>query len=130
MVLWVIKFLYIPHFNIKYLTVKSPNRMHIILITINGNKISTNCVMFSNDIIIGMLQTLSMKEFANNRFDDIGHVIIDECHCIPSRVFSRALLKINSPYMLGISATPNRKDGLTKVLKYYRDRSLYPFTYS
>ncbi len=77
------------------------------------------CQIEGNDIIIGMLQTLSMKEFANNRFDDIGHVIIDECHCIPSRVFSRALLKINSPYMLGISATPNRKDGLTKVLKYY-----------
>lgn len=77
------------------------------------------CQIEGNDIIIGMLQTLSMKEFDLNAFNEIGHVIIDECHCIPSRVFSKALLKINCNYMLGLSATPNRKDGLTKVLKFY-----------
>jgi superfamily II DNA or RNA helicase len=72
-----------------------------------------------------MLQTLSMKEFPPDTFDDIGHVIIDECHRIPSRVFSKALMKINSHYMLGLSATPNRKDGLTKVLKYYIGDIIY-----
>ena len=77
------------------------------------------CEIEDSDIIIGMLQTLSMKDFPTNTFDSIGHVIIDECHRIPSRVFSKALLKLNSNYMLGLSATPNRKDGLTKVLKYY-----------
>ena len=77
------------------------------------------CEIEDSDIIIGMLQTLSMKDFASDAFDSIGHVIIDECHRIPSRVFSKALLKLNSTYMLGLSATPNRKDGLTKVLKYY-----------
>ena len=77
------------------------------------------CQIGESDIVIGMLQTLSMREFPPNTFDDIGHVIIDECHCIPSRVFSRALLKVNSQFMLGLSATPNRKDGLTKVLKWY-----------
>jgi superfamily II DNA or RNA helicase len=83
------------------------------------------CQIDNCDIILGMLQTLSMKEFELNTFDDIGHVIIDECHCIPSRVFSRALLKINSKYMLGLSATPNRKDGLTRVLKYYIGDLIY-----
>jgi superfamily II DNA or RNA helicase len=71
------------------------------------------------DVVIAMLQTLSMKAFPRDAFDDIGHVIIDECHRIPSKVFSRALFKINSPYMLGLSATPHRKDGLTKVLKWF-----------
>jgi len=83
------------------------------------------CEIENSDIIIGMLQTLSMKEFPEGTFDDIGHVIIDECHRIPSRVFSKALLKINSNYMLGLSATPNRKDGLTKVLKYYIGDIIY-----
>lgn len=73
----------------------------------------------NKDIVIGMLQTLSMKEFALGAFDSFGHVIVDECHRIPSRVFSRALKKINSTYMLGLSATPNRKDGLTKIIKWY-----------
>jgi len=83
------------------------------------------CEIDGFDIIIGMLQTLSMKEFATSTFDDIGHVIIDECHRIPSRVFSKALLKINCNYMLGLSATPNRKDGLTKVLKWYIGDIIY-----
>jgi superfamily II DNA or RNA helicase len=77
------------------------------------------CQINDNDIIIGMLQTLSMKDFSQDTFDDIGHVIIDECHTISSRVFSRALMKVNSKYMLGISATPTRSDGLMKVLKYH-----------
>jgi len=77
------------------------------------------CEIEGKDVILGMLQTLSMKEFAGDTFNGIGHVIIDECHRIPSRVFSKALLKVNSKYMLGLSATPNRKDGLTKVLKWY-----------
>jgi len=76
------------------------------------------CEIEGCDIVIAMLQTLSMKDFPMDTFDDIGHVIIDECHRIPSRVFCKALMKINSPYMLGLSATPNRKDGLTKVLKW------------
>ena len=83
------------------------------------------CEIEGSDIIIGMLQTLSMKEFPSATFDDIGHVIIDECHRIPSRVFSKALLKINCNYMLGLSATPNRKDGLTKVLKWYIGDIIY-----
>jgi superfamily II DNA or RNA helicase len=83
------------------------------------------CEIAGNDIIIGMLQTISMKEFPPDTFNEIGHVIIDECHRIPSRVFSKALLKINSNYMLGLSATPNRKDGLTKVLKWYIGDIIY-----
>ncbi len=87
---------------------------------IQANKCDTDC-----DIVIAMLQTLSMKQFPRETFDDIGHVIIDECHRIPSKVFSRALFKINCPYMLGLSATPNRKDGLTKVLKWFIGDIIY-----
>jgi len=71
------------------------------------------------DIVIGMIQSISMKNYPLDTFDSFGMVIIDEAHCTPSKEFSKALLKINCPYMLGLSATPNRKDGLTKVLKWY-----------
>ena len=86
---------------------------------------ANKCQIEDYDIIIGMLQTLSMRDFPDNTFESIGHVIIDECHRIPSRVFSKALMKINSKYMLGLSATPNRKDGLTKVLKYNIGNIIY-----
>lgn len=71
------------------------------------------------DIVIGMIQSISMKEYPLDLFDSFGLVILDESHRCPSREFSKALAKINCPYMLGLSATPNRKDGLTKVLKWY-----------
>ena len=88
---------------------------------IQGNK----CEIENKDIIIGMLQTLSMREFSKDAFDDIGHVIIDECHRIPSRIFSKALFRIHCKYMLGLSATPTRKDGLTKILKWFAGEIVY-----
>ena len=60
-----------------------------------------------------------MKDYPLDTFDSFGLVIIDETHRCPSREFSKSLQKINSKYMLGLSATPYRKDGLTKVLKWF-----------
>lgn len=71
------------------------------------------------DIVIGMLQSLSMKEYPKDLFDEFGLTIIDETHHIGAEVFSRALFKIVSKNMLGLSATMNRKDGLTKVFKMF-----------
>ena len=71
------------------------------------------------DIVVGSLQSLSMKEYDKGTFDEFGFVIIDECHHIGSEVFSRALQKINCKYALGLSATMTRKDGLTKVFKWH-----------
>lgn len=71
------------------------------------------------DIVIGMIQSISMKDYPIDLFDNFGLVIIDEAHRTPSKEFSKALHKINSKYMLALSATPDRKDGLTKVLKWH-----------
>jgi superfamily II DNA or RNA helicase len=71
------------------------------------------------DIVIGMLQSLSMKEYPVDMFDSFGLTVIDECHHISSEVFSRSLLKVVTKYTLGLSATMQRKDGLTKVFKMF-----------
>jgi superfamily II DNA or RNA helicase len=71
------------------------------------------------DIVIGMLQSISMKKYPREIFDEFGLVIIDEVHHIGAEVFSRALSKISTKYMLGLSATPNRPDKLDSVFKYY-----------
>jgi superfamily II DNA or RNA helicase len=44
------------------------------------------------DIVIGMLQSLSMKEYPASIFESFGFTIIDEVHHISSEVFSNALL--------------------------------------
>lgn len=77
------------------------------------------------DIIVGMLQTISMKDLPAKTFKDIGFVIVDECHHIASEAFSQAVPKITSKYMLGLSATPERKDGLMHVIHWFLGPLLY-----
>jgi superfamily II DNA or RNA helicase len=71
------------------------------------------------DIVIGMLQSLSMKEYPSSIFESFGLTIIDEVHHISSEVFSNSLFKLVTKYMLGLSATMNRKDGTTHVFKMF-----------
>ena len=52
------------------------------------------------DIVIGMLQSLSMKEYPASVFESFGFTIIDEVHHISSQTFSNALFKIVTKYML------------------------------
>jgi superfamily II DNA or RNA helicase len=58
-------------------------------------------------------------------FSQFGLTIIDECHHIAAEVFCRALFKIVTPNMLGLSATMNRKDGLTRVFKMFLGDVVY-----
>ena len=71
------------------------------------------------DIVIGMLQSLSMKEYPASLFESFGLTIIDEVHHISSEVFSKSLFKIVTKHTLGLSATMNRKDGTTRVFKMF-----------
>lgn len=77
------------------------------------------------DIILGMIQSISMKEYENSVFKDINLLIVDECHVINSRSFSKTLFKVHSKYKLGLSATPNRVDGLDKVVSYHIGPIIY-----
>lgn len=73
----------------------------------------------SKDICIGMIQSISMKDYPTDTFKDFGFMIGDEVHHFSSRMFSRIFYKIGAKYNLGLSATLTRADGLTKVIKYF-----------
>ena len=77
------------------------------------------------DIVIGMLQSLSMKEYPESMFNCFGLTIVDECHHIGAEIFIRSLFKVVTKYTLGLSATMNRKDGLTKVFKMFLGDVIY-----
>lgn len=77
------------------------------------------------DIVVGMLQSISMKELPPDIFKPIGFVIVDECHHIASEAFSQAVPKLTSKYMLGLSATPERKDRLMHVIHWFLGPLLY-----
>lgn len=77
------------------------------------------------DIVLASLQSLSMKEYDKEVFKGFGFVIVDECHHTSAEVFCRALRKVAFKYTLGLSATIRRKDGLSKVFKWYLGDVIY-----
>lgn len=82
--------------------------------TIKAKVIDVN----GKDVVIASLQSLSMKEYELDVFTGFGFVVVDEVHRTGTEVFSRALGKINMRYSLGLSATVQRKDGMTKVFTH------------
>ena len=73
----------------------------------------------NKDVVVGMLQSLSSREYPGHVFADFGLTVIDETHHICARTFSRIFTKFNTAYVLGLSATLERKDGLTHVIHHF-----------
>ncbi len=73
----------------------------------------------NKDIVLCMLQSLVMKDYESSLFEQFGLTIIDEVHHISSQSFSNSLFKVITKYMLGLSATMERKDGTTSVFKMF-----------
>jgi superfamily II DNA or RNA helicase len=71
------------------------------------------------DIVLGMLQSLSNKVYPQEMWDTFGLCVFDECHHLSAEVFSNVMIQIVTPYNLGLSGTMTRKDGLSKVFKYF-----------
>ena len=83
-------------------------------------KIQQNTIDIEDkDIVLAMVQSLSMKEYPEDTFESFGLAIFDECHHLGAEVFHKSMTKVASKYMLGLSATPKRKDGLSKVFEWY-----------
>lgn len=82
-------------------------------------------VVADRDIVIASVQSIAMRDYPAETFEDFGMVIIDECHHMGAEVFSRALPKITSRVMLGLSATLARNDGMSKVFYWYLGKPVY-----
>jgi superfamily II DNA or RNA helicase len=77
------------------------------------------------DITICMIQTICLRDFPDGFFDQYGFTIFDECHHLGAAYFCKALKKIQTQYMLGLSATPDREDGLTCVFEAFLGDPVY-----
>lgn len=60
---------------------------------------------------IALLQTLARKESLAELLDAYGHIIVDECHHLPAFSFEGILKQAKARYVLGLTATPARRDG-------------------
>lgn len=68
------------------------------------------------EIDVGMLPTLAKIENPEEILSQYGQIIIDECHHIPAVSFESVLKKIPAKYVLGLTATPYRKDGHQAII--------------
>jgi superfamily II DNA or RNA helicase len=74
-------------------------------------------------ITVALVQ--SLYKCADQVAPHIGFLIVDECHRAPSRTFTEAVMAFNSRYMLGLSATPYRRDGLSKLIFWHLGDLVY-----
>lgn len=65
----------------------------------------------TGNIDIAMLQSLSKKGVVNEAITQYGQIIVDECHHLSAFSFEQVLKKARAHYVLGLTATPTRKDG-------------------
>jgi hypothetical protein len=95
-------------------------RIHQFLPDATIGKIQGQIIDVENkDIVLCMIQSLVSKEYPSQLFESFGFTIIDEVHHISSQTFSNSLFKVVTKYMLGLSATMERKDGTTKIFKMF-----------
>ena len=73
-------------------------------------------------ITVGIVN--SVYPVAEELKEHIGNLVIDECHRCPSRTFMDAVTAFDCKYMLGLSATPYRRDGLTKLIGWHLGRKV------
>ena len=79
--------------------------------TIGGGK-----AKLSGKIDIALMQSLSHKDEVKPLVEDYGQVIVDECHHIGARSFEAILKRVKAKYVLGLTATPIRRDGQEPII--------------
>lgn len=65
---------------------------------------------------VAMIQSLVRKGSVEDVVASYGHVIVDECHHVPAVSFERVLSEVRARYILGLTATPHRRDGHHPIL--------------
>ncbi len=75
-------------------------------------KMDTTCSFY-------IINAQNIPKMGKGYFSDIGTLIVDECHLICAQTLYKALFCITPKYVIGLSATPYRPDGLNKLLDLY-----------
>ena len=70
----------------------------------------------TGQVDVAMIQSLSRKDAVDDIVAEYGQVIIDECHHLPAISFERVLSEVKARYVVGLTATPQRRDGHQPII--------------
>lgn len=79
--------------------------------TIGGGKAKP-----TGKIDIAVMQSVSRQGEVNPLVENYGHVIVDECHHVGAVSFDAILKRVKAKYVLGLTATPIRRDGQQPII--------------
>lgn len=68
-------------------------------------------------IDVAMIQSLVRKGNVQDLVADYGHVVVDECHHVSAASFERMLSEVKARFVLGLTATPRRRDGHHPIIE-------------
>lgn len=66
---------------------------------------------------VAMIQSLVRSSKVADLVASYGQVIVDECHHVPAASFERVLAEVKARYVVGLTATPQRRDGLHPIIE-------------
>lgn len=66
---------------------------------------------------VAMLQSLVRGDQVEDLVSGYGHVVVDECHHIPAVSFERVMREVKARFVIGLTATPHRRDGHHPILE-------------
>lgn len=70
-------------------------------------------------ITVGLLQSFVRSPDLREMYDKFGTIIVDECHHIPAKTFRSVISQLNSEFLYGLTATPERKHNDEELIYVY-----------
>ena len=90
-----------------------------------GKVQQNECTYEGKWFVIGMVHSLVIPDrYPSDLYRSFGLMILDEVHMMATEHFQQVCWKVSARYRLGMSATPDRKDGLTRILEAHIGKTL------
>lgn len=93
---------------------------------------TVNIISRTKRVTADPIQICVSRSFLNSRFTwkdfvSFGLVILDEVHVYATNAYFRMFWKISRRYLLGLTATLQRKDGLEKVIEWHVGKVIFEY---
>lgn len=76
------------------------------------------CDYYGKKIVVAMIQSLVERKYDSGLYSWPGLVIADETHRHGAELWHKSAMLFTSKYRLGLTATPDRKDGMWPIVRY------------